>query len=165
MTTFDTDRTESRVGERTSVVVLHRGTETGPGTFENYGSRLYLLAEPGRQHWEPEKVPGWWPADLCAVPISNRDFTAPVNRLLRFHRLDPTWATTGTLTLWVMHSVFPEAHIRLTGTSLLVKDVRKLKAFEHAWGSSVVLTAEHRLAEEGRLLRQWVNDGWLTVVS
>ena len=40
----------------------------GPGTFFDHGSRLYLLAEPGRLHWEREDRPDWWPVEAVSVP-------------------------------------------------------------------------------------------------
>ena len=165
MTTFDVDRGVPRVGTRTDVAVLHRATSPGPATFERYSERLYLLAEPGRLHWEGEQIPSWWPADLGAVPISNAEFTRPLNRLLRFSPHSVTWATTGTFAVWVMHSLFPAAQITFTGTSLLGADLHRLTTLDHAWGASVPLTWEHRLPDERRVLRSWVNAGWLKVLS
>ena len=163
MTTFDVDRGVPRVGTRTDVAVIHRATSPGPATFERYSERVYLLAEPGRLHWEREQVPAWWPADLGAVPVSNTEFTLPLNRLLRFSPHSATWATTGTLAVWVMHSLFPSAEVTLTGTSLLGPEVHRVTRLEHAWGSAVELTWEHRLADERRVLRSWVRAGWLRV--
>ena len=165
MTTFDVDRGVPRTGTRTDVAIIHRGTSPGPATFERYGERLYLLAEPGRLHWEREQVPAWWPADLGVVPISNTEFTRPLNRLLRFHPRSVTWATTGTLAVWVMHRLFPQADVILTGTSLLGARAHRQTVLEHAWGSTVQLTWEHRLAAERRALKSWIAAGWLRVLS
>jgi hypothetical protein len=165
MTTFDVDRGVPRTGTRTDVAIIHRATSPGPATFEDYGSRLYLLAEPGRLHWEPERVPSWWPADLGFVPISNAEFTRPLNRLLRFHASSASWATTGTLAVWVVHRLFPHAQVTLTGTSLLGARAHRATSLDHAWGSTVALTPEHRLAAERRALRSWLGAGWLRVLS
>jgi hypothetical protein len=165
MTTFDTDRLVASVGTRTDVAIIHRATAPGPATFEHYSSRVYLLAEPGRLHWEREATPGWWPADLDLVPISNAEFTRPLNRLLRFSPHAVTWATTGTLAVWTMHSLFPSASLTLTGTSLLDAGGPRRTSLDHAWGSTVPLTAEHRLAAERRALLAWKRAGWLRVLS
>ncbi|MFC0682048.1 hypothetical protein ACFFGH_29805 [Lysobacter korlensis] len=165
MTTFDVDRGVPRTGTRTDVAIIHRATSPGPATFERYGERVYLLAEPGRLHWEREQVPPWWPADLGFVPISNAEFTRPLNRVLRFSPHSVTWATTGTLAVWVMHRLFPDAEVTLTGTSLLGARAHRVTTLEHAWGSSVQLTWEHRLAAERRALRSWLRAGWLRVRS
>jgi hypothetical protein len=165
MTTFDVDRGLAVSGTRTDVAVIHRATVPGPATFERYGERLYLLAEPGRLHWEPEAVPAWWPADLGVVPVSNAEFTAPLNRVLRFHPRVATWATTGTLAVWVMHTLFPRAEVVLTGTSLLGALAHRATSLDHAWGSTVTLTPEHRLGAERRALRAWSDAGWLRVLS
>jgi hypothetical protein len=165
MTTFDVDRGVERTGTRTDIAIVHRATTPGPATFERYGDRLYLLAEPGRLHWELERVPSWWPADLGIVPVSNTEFTAPLNRLLRFSPRSVAWATTGTLAVWVMHRLFPQAAVMLTGTSLLDAGGHRQTTLAHAWGSTVALTWEHRLAAERRVLRSWRSAGWLQVRS
>ena len=165
MTTFDVDRDVPRSGARTDVAIVTRATAPGPATFERYGDRVYLLAEPGRLHWEREEMPAWWPADLGVVPISNAEFTRPLNTLLRFSPKSVTWATTGTLAVWVMHSLFPAARITLTGTSLLDAGAHRVTTLDHAWGASVPLTWEHRLSAERRALRSWIRAGWLRVRS
>lgn len=65
------------VGARTHVVVFNRALRATKWVFTNYRSRLYLMVEPGRLHWEPEDIPQWWPADLGFVPVSNREVTLP----------------------------------------------------------------------------------------
>lgn len=163
MTTFAVDDDVPAVGRRTDVVVLHRGLVAGPATFAGYRGRLYLLAEPGRDHWEPETVPPWWPRDLELVPIGNREFTDRLRALLGYGRRSPSWPTTGTLAVHLAHRLFPHARILLTGTSLLDRDPRDAAPLAHHWGPAMTLTPEHRPAREGALLTSWRDDGWLEV--
>ena len=159
MTSFalDTDTGEPGLGRRTDVVVLHRGVIASPFTFADYTSRLYLLAEPGRMHWEPEIVPDWWPADLGLNPISNRDCALPLVRLLGLDETQAIWATTGTLVAYLLTEMFPDARVLLTGVSIIDQPVQT--RFEHAWGESVEVTAEHRLEAESALLKSWSETG------
>ncbi len=165
MTTFAVDRDSPAIGRRTDVVVLHRAVVAGPGTFAEHRRRLYLLAEPGRDHWEREPLPPWWPRDLELVPIGNREFTDPLRALLRFGRAGVSWPTTGTLTVHLAHRLFPHARILLTGTSLLEHVRDGDGTLGHHWGPAMSVTPEHRLAREGALLRRWRADGWLEVAA
>ncbi|WP_018683425.1 hypothetical protein [Actinokineospora enzanensis] len=162
MTSFaiDTDG-PATYGKRTDVVVLHRGVIASPHTFTDYTSRLYLLVEPGRLHWEPETIPDWWPADLGFVPIPNREFTVPLNNLLGFVPETVAWSTTGTLATYLVTDLFPTAHVLLTGMSII--DHPHQTVFAHAWGQEVPVTAEHRLADEAALLRTWRDTGRIEV--
>ncbi|GAA2989216.1 hypothetical protein [Actinokineospora diospyrosa] len=155
MTSFTVDPTA--LGTRTDVVVLHRGVIASPHTFADYTSRLYLLVEPGRLHWEPETIPDWWPADLGFVPIPNREFTVPLNALLGLDSTAPTWPTTGTLTTYLVTELFPDASVLLTGTSII--DSPDQTTFPHAWGAPVAVTPEHRLRAEATLLHHWSTTG------
>lgn len=165
MTTFalDAEGAAPAVGRRTDVVVVHRALRAGPDTFHDHRRRLYLLAEPGRQYWESERLPGWWPPDLALVPISNQEFTAPLRAALRMGASQVTWPTTGTLAVHLMHQVFPEASVRFTGTSVLHRDANATQ-FEHQWGGPVDVTSEHRLHAERTALTHWIRDGWLEVL-
>ncbi|WP_342668782.1 hypothetical protein [Actinokineospora inagensis] len=165
MTSFAIDPPggDPALGARTDVVVLHRGVIASPHTFADYTSRLYLLVEPGRLHWEPEVIPDWWPADLGFQPVPNRDFTIPLNRLLGFDPAAPAWSTTGTLAAYLVTELFPAARVTLTGTSII--DRPEQTSFAHAWGQSVAVTAEHRLAAEAALLRGWVETGRIEVLG
>jgi hypothetical protein len=155
MTSFalDTPGAPPAVGSRCDVVALHRGVIASPYTFADYTSRLYLLMEPGRLHWEPEIVPDWWPADLGFVPVPNREFTLPLLESLGLDVTQPLWPTTGTLITYVLTELFPEAKTRLTGVSIV--DNPDQVTFQHHWGSPVRVTAEHKLAAEANLLLGW----------
>ena len=164
MTTFALDSAEPAVGRRTDVVVVHRGLQAGPGTFAAHRSRLYLLAEPGRDHWEPEPVPPWWPRDLELIPLGNREFTDPLRALLGYRRNAVAWPTTGTLAVHVVHRLFPHARILLTGTSLLDAPRGPRSALGHHWGPAVTVTPEHRLEREAALLAGWRDEGRIEVL-
>lgn len=158
MTTFGLDGpgAEPAVGRRCDVVVLHRFVRPSPYTFMDYTSRLYLLFEQGRPFGETSGLPAWWPADLGIVPVSNREFTAPLGELLGLPAGERTWATAGTLSAYLMTELFPEAVTHLAGISVI--DDPDQTSFRHHWGEAVPVTPEHRLAAEARLLRRWITD-------
>ncbi|WP_344416657.1 hypothetical protein [Amycolatopsis minnesotensis] len=146
------------VGSRTHVVVFNRALRATRWVFENYRSRLYLLVEPGRLHWEPEDIPGWWPADLGYVPVSNRDWILPLSDAIGLpSRTESTWATTGTTAAWIARTAFPHANLVLTGFSFI--DNPDQTAWEHAAGDSCIVGPEHQIAAEGRLLDSWTRTG------
>lgn len=159
MTTFAIDGEYAAIGTRTDVVVLHRGLRPGPDTFRDHRRRLYLLAEPGRGWWEEEALPAWWPTDLLLVPISNREFTSRTRAAMGLGPLTVAWPTTGTLTVHLMHRLFPHARILLAGSSLGATARRA--DLPHHWGGPVQLTPEHRLRREAVAVRRWVRAGWL----
>jgi hypothetical protein len=163
MTTFALDELAGppRIGRRTDVVLLHRAVVPGPGTFLDHGSRLYLLVEPGRLHWEREDRPDWWPVHAVSVP--NHVFTVALKELMGIPAEEPAWPTTGTLAAYVFTELFPDAAVRLTGTT--VADRPEQTQFAHGWGPSVAVTAEHRLAAEGALLRTWAAQGRIELVA
>lgn len=151
------------LGRRCDVVVLHRGVIASPHTFADYTSRLYLLVEPGRLHWEPAALPGWWPVDLGFVPVPNREFTLPLLDLLGLDVARPVWPTTGTLITYVLTELFPTASVKLAGVSIV--DNPEQVTFQHAWGEPVDVTEEHRLAAEANLLRSWHALGRIELLS
>jgi hypothetical protein len=163
MTTFALDEPVGppRIGRRTDVVLLHRGVVPGPGTFFDHGSRLYLLVEPGRLHWEREDRPDWWPVEAVSVP--NHAFTVALKELMGIPAEEPAWPTTGTLAAYVFTELFPDATVRLTGTT--VADQPDQTVFAHGWGPAVAVTPEHRLAAEGSLLRAWAAQGRIELVA
>lgn len=164
MTTFALDEpgAEPAYGRRTDAVVIHRGVLPSPHTFADYKSRLYLLAEPGRLHWEPEVIPTWWPDDLGFVPIPNRPFVQPLGRLLGLDPEQAIWATTGTLVVYLAVRLFPGVKIRITGFSII--DQPEQTKFAHAWGDDVNVTGDHRLHAESALLRSWRDNGEIELI-
>ena len=174
MTTFAVDRSTPTVGTKTHAVVLHRALRPGPDTFRDHDRRLYLLAEPGRAFWEEESLPAWWPTDLELIPISNREFTSRTRNAMGLGRVAVSWPTTGTLTVHLMHRLFPNARILLAGSSLIAHDGAGTPQqhgpldhrldhhrLNHHWGDAVTLTPEHRLDRERRVLGRWRRAGWL----
>jgi hypothetical protein len=163
MTTFALDEPggEPRIGRRTDVVLLHRAVVPGPGTFRDHASRLYLLVEPGRLHWEREDRPDWWP--VHPVPVPNHVFAVALKELMGIPADEAAWPTTGTLAAYVFTELFPAAAVRLTGTT--VADRPEQTEFAHGWGPPVAVTAEHRLDAEGALLRAWAAQGRIELVA
>ena len=163
MTTFALDAPGGppRIGRRTDVVLLHRALVPGPGTFYDHASRLYLLVEPGRLHWEREDRPDWWPVHPVSVP--NHEFTVALKGLMGISADDAAWPTTGTLAAYVFSELFPAAAVRLTGTT--VAERPEQTEFAHGWGPAVAVTAEHRVAAEGALLRRWAAQGRIELVA
>jgi hypothetical protein len=163
MTTFALDAPGGPpcIGRRTDVVLLHRAVVPGPGTFYDHRSRLYLLVEPGRLHWEREDRPDWWPVHPVSVP--NHEFTVALKELMGIPADDAAWPTTGTLAAYVFSELFPAATLRLTGTT--VAERPEQTEFAHGWGPAVAVTAEHRLAAEGALLRRWAAQGRIELVA
>lgn len=159
MTSFALDRQGDppTYGRSVDVVLLHRGTKASPWLFEHYRRRLYLLAEPGRLHWEPEQFPDWWPSDMGYLPVSNRDWTIPLCRLagIDVHR-DAAWPTTGTLGIYLISELFRDAEVSITGFSIV--DDAEQTEFAHSWGAPVDVTTEHRLHRERALLRGWIEE-------
>lgn len=163
MTTFALDGPGGppRIGRRTDVVLLHRAVVPGPGTFLDHTSRLYLLVEPGRLHWEREDRPDWWPVHAVSVP--NHEYTVALKELMGIPDTDPSWPTTGTLAAFFFTELFPDARVRMTGTT--VADRPDQTVFAHGWGPPVPVTPEHRLAAEGVLLRSWAASGRIELVA
>lgn len=163
MTTFALDAPGGPpcLGRRADVVMVHRGITPGPGTFADHHSRLYLMAEQGRLHWEREDRPDWYPVQAVSLP--NADFTVPLNRLLGITPDEVAWPTAGTLACYMFGELFPGAAVRFTGTTIL--DAPGQTSFAHAHGPAVPVTSEHRLAQEAVLLRAWVREGRLEVLS
>lgn len=158
MTTFGLDRADTApaVGRRCDVVALHRFIRPSPYTFTDYTNRLYLLFEQGRPFGERAGLQPWWPADLGVVPVSNREFTAPLNELILLPEGQRAWATAGTLSAYLMTELFPAAVTYLTGISMI--DDPEQTRFRHHWGEPVPVTPEHRLAAEAELLKRWIAD-------
>lgn len=146
------------VGSRTHVVVFNRIVRATPWLFHDYRNRLYLLVEPGRMHWEPARLPYWWPRDLGAVPVSNREITLPLSDALGLDsESEVSWATTGTMAAWIARTMFPDADLYLAGFSFL--DDPEQTSWRHASGDSCPVGKEHHIGREGRLLASWTETG------
>lgn len=146
------------VGSACHVVVFNRALRATRWVFENYSQRLYLMVEPGRLHWEPDVIPGWWPPDLGFVPVSNREVTLPLSDALGLaSRAESTWATTGTMAAWMARTAYPDAELLLTGYSFI--DDPHQKSWMHADGTSCKVGPEHQIAAEARLLDSWTKTG------
>ncbi|MEU6641311.1 hypothetical protein ABZ863_02060 [Saccharomonospora sp. NPDC046836] len=159
----DEPDTQPAVGTRTHVVVFNRALRATKWVFEDYPSRLYLLVEPGRLHWEPENIPQWWPSDLGFLPVSNREVTLPLSEALGLStRTDGTWATTGTMAAWIARTAFPDADLVLSGFSFI--DNPHQTSWQHAAGDSCIVGPEHQIAAEGRLLESWSRTGKTTLL-
>jgi hypothetical protein len=145
-------------GRRADVVVFNRALRATPWFFQNYRDRLYLLVEPGRLHWEPSKVPDWWPADLGHVSVPNREITIPLSQELGVDSVQQAkWATTGTMTAWIARQLYPDAELHLAGFSFL--DDPHQTSWQHATGDPCIVGPEHLLVRESELLRRWVASG------
>ena len=95
--------------------------------------------------------------------MPNHAFTVALKELMGIPPEEPAWPTTGTLAAYVFSELFPEAEVRLTGTT--VADHPEQTEFAHGWGPAVAVTAEHRLAQEGALLRSWAAQGRIELVA
>ncbi|MPZ81952.1 MAG: hypothetical protein GEV28_16785 [Actinophytocola sp.] len=160
---IDDPGTPPTVGSRCHVVVFNRALRATKWVFEDYRRRLYLMVEPGRLHWEPDNVPGWWPADLGFVPVSNREVTLPLSDALGLPTGEQaTWATTGTMAAWIARTSYPEAELILTGFSFV--DNPTQTSWMHAAGDSCIVGPEHQIAAEGRLLETWLQTSRTTLL-
>jgi hypothetical protein len=151
------------VGSKCHVVVFNRALRATKWVFENYRQRLYLMVEPGRLHWEPDLIPGWWPEDLGLVPVSNREVTLPLSRALGLPTAEQaTWSTTGTMAAWMARTSYPDAELVLTGFSFV--DDPNQTSWMHASGDSCVVGREHQIAAEARLFESWLKTSHTTLL-
>ncbi|HLN77167.1 MAG TPA: hypothetical protein VK204_08985 [Nocardioidaceae bacterium] len=145
-------------GSRVDIVVWNRITRATPFLYENYRDRLYLLVEPMRMHGNKEMWPPSWPEDLGLVPVPNNSVARRLNEELGIpwqeERLAPT---TGLTAAYLAVTLFPEADVVLTGFSFV--DDPSQTEWRHQWGDSCPVGPEHRIAEESRLMRSWIDDG------
>ena len=146
------------VGRRADVIVFNRGVRATPWLFRDHRDRLYLLVEPGRLHWEPEMLPDWWPRDLGAVHVPNREVTIPLSRELGLDcEQVARWATTGTMAAWLARRLYPAAALVLAGYSFL--DDPDQTSWTHGHDTPCVVGAEHVLRRDGDMLRRWLDAG------
>lgn len=147
------------VGRKCDVVVVSRYAPVTPWMFQDYRNRAYLIPQAGyglRYILHPQ--PYFWPSDLGTMPVPN----APViTRLLDL--LDPDHVpnelipTSGTISCFLAHEMFPEAEMLATGFSFLDGVQQDAWRYQSGGGSPVI--AAHQLGLEATLLRSWIDDG------
>jgi hypothetical protein len=150
---------EPRLGTKTDVVVAARQARISPCFLQGYRRRAYLMMDAGTMmRARPRAYPAWWPEDLVAWPIPNRLFGLPLRVYMRPEAGGVgVVPTTGTMSAYVAHELFPEAELVLTGFSYLHD--REQTAWSHQWGSTDQVHSAHRIDREGALLQSWVDDG------
>lgn len=145
-------------GSRVDVVVWNRITRATEFLFDRYRERLYLMVEPMRMHGIAEMWPASWPQDLGLVAVPNGSAAIPLSEELgipwREERLAPT---TGMTAAYLAIVLFPECDIVLTGFSFL--DDPTQTRWHHQWGDSCPVGPEHRIDNESRLMRSWIESG------
>jgi hypothetical protein len=108
--------------------------------------------------WEWEIYPHFWPSDLGFITVPNRDVIIPLSRAIGLDpQRDGLWATTGTTMMWIAAHLFPTATLDVAGLSFV--DDPEQTSWEHAYGDACQVGPEHRIANEGRLARQWIDSG------
>lgn len=148
-------------GSVVHAVVFNRALIATPFVFDRYRERLYLMVEPGRLHWEPDMWPMWWPSDLGAIPVPNREITLTLADEVGLPtRTEALWPTTGLMSVWLAMTIFPTASVAIGGLSMA--DRPDQTSWQHAWGDSCPVGPEHRIGAEGGLLRSWVAQGRVT---
>ena len=153
---------EPCLGRATHVVMLARGTRPTRWVFENYRRRAYLLHETAniRRPDFPRQPPSW-PDDLAPWPLSNRDIGIPLKIEVQPETMGlGAVPTSGTVTAYVAHELFPEAEFFLTGYSFLSD--REQKEWWHHSGALVPVHPTHKIDREGALLQSWVDEGTAT---
>jgi len=135
-------------GRKVHVVVFNRLLLASPPFFTDYRRRLYLMVEPDRLHFDRDLRPPRWPEDLGNMPVPNREITLPLSEALGLDLLEePAWATTGMMTAWIAHTLFPDAELRLAGFSMLA-DPNQTE-WQHAWATPAGLAASTGLNRRG----------------
>ena len=161
---------EAASGTACHAVLLSRAAVLTPWTLQGYRSRAYLVPQGGWVQYRPgDEVgllfhAGFWPADLGAMPLPNAVVKA---RLVR--ALDPAARpgsvipTTGIMAVFLGHEMFPGADLVATGLSML--EDQNQKSWTHHDGTSTKVNWQHRLDLEAALLRSWIADGSLRILS
>ncbi len=145
-------------GRRADVVVWNVVTRATPFLYHRYRERLYLMVEPMRLHGHPETWPRSWPEDLGFVAVPNRSVALPLCTELGISAQEEQLApTTGTTATYLAVSLFPDADVVLSGFSFL--DNPGQTEWRHQWGDSCPVGKEHRIDDESRLMRAWIDAG------
>jgi hypothetical protein len=153
-------------GTRVDVVVLNRLLRATPALFADYRRRAYFVTEGGHvAHRKLRRPPAYWPPDLAAWPIPNRAVVAELRRLIDPQGEESALVvpTTGTSAAYLARSLFPDAHLVLTGFSFL--SAPRQTSWSHHRGGTVPVAAHHKIDKEGRLMRSWVDTGRAEVLD
>ncbi len=161
---LDTPGQPAAQGRHADVVVWSRLVKATPHLFDRYRERLFVLLEPMRMFGRPEVWPASWPADLGFAVARNDEVGIPLNEELglpwREEQLAPT---SGTTAAWLALRLFPAAEVLLTGLSFV--DAPDQTSWDHQWGDSVRVGAEHRIAAEATLVRGWRDAGRVRMLA
>ncbi|WP_377644030.1 hypothetical protein [Oryzobacter terrae] len=161
---------EPTSGTACHAVLFSRATTMTPSSLRGYRDRAYLVPQQGWvQYRTGDHIglllhAGFWPDDLGAMPLPNGAVKARV-----VHALDPTARpgsvipTTGLTALFLAHEMFPDADLVGTGFSFL-EDERQTSWAHHSGGHTKV-NWQHHLDLEAALLRSWIADGSLRILS
>lgn len=169
--TLDEVDGQACVGRVCHVVVLSMATVVTRWVFQDYRSRAYLVPQAG---WDVHPTAGlrtdlrlsapFWPADLGAMPLPNALVKARLLRLLDADRPSASLLpTTGLMALYLGHELFGDAELIGTGFSFLHDEDQQ--SWSHHSGSHTRVHPHHDLALEARLLRSWIDDGTLRLLS
>lgn len=159
------------VGTACHVAVVSMSTKMTPWVLRDYRRRAYLIPQAG---WDVHPTPGmrddlrlvapFWPADLGAMPLPNALVKAEMLAMLDPDRPAATLLpTTGTMAIFLGHKLFPDATLVATGFSFL--DDQDQQSWAHHAGSHTRVHPHHSLALEAQLLRSWIDDGSLRMLS
>lgn len=144
-------------GSRADVVLWSRLVPATPHLFASYTERLYVLLEPMRMYGRAEMWPASWPRDLGFVVARNDAVAVPLLEALGLPERQGLAPTTGMTAAWLAVTLFPGAEVLVTGISF-VENPEQTR-WDHQWGDSVVVGAEHRIAAEAAVLRSWIDRG------
>jgi len=152
------------VGTKCHVVVVSRYAPVTPWMFQDYRKRAYLIPQAGyglRYILHPQ--PYLWPSDLGTLPIPNAPvITRLVDRLDPDHVPNELIPTSGTITCFLAHEMFPDAEMLAAGFSFL--DGRQQQEWRYQSGGGSAVIPAHKLSLEAALLRSWVDDGSMRVL-
>jgi hypothetical protein len=148
-------------GSQVHIVLLNKSTRITPCVFQNYRRRLYLLPQGGYTAFRSVRpTPAHWPADLGAWPLSNQVAIRRLNDLLLPVREPGSLIpTTGMLSVFLAHELFPDTDLVATGFSFLKN--RDQTEWQHHIGGTVPVHGAHRIDLEGALLESWIAEGGL----
>ena len=159
------------VGRVCHVAIVSPSTTLTPWVLHDYRRRGYLVPQVGWDfhptrvlQQDPRMSAPFWPADLGALPLPNAILKQRLGDLLAPQRRRG-WIipTTGTIAAFLAHELFPDAELVATGYSFL--DDATQTSWEHHSGGRTSVHWQHRLTHEADLLRSWIDDGSLRMLS